>query len=76
MKKLTLAVALLGAAGLLAACGGEGSGSEAAPEDGNALTDPMKKVEGVAGDLEKKADEANDAMAAERTVKLSVSGMT
>ena len=80
MKKLSLALALVGAAGLVTACGGDSGDSAGTPPekpaDDSALTQPVKKAEEVAGDLQEKAAEAGEAMAAERTVQLTISGMS
>jgi len=86
MKTFTLTLALVGAVGLIAGCGG-GSADDAAPpaeetEGGSALTRPITKAQEVAADLSNKADEANAAMDAvaaateSRTVTLAIVGMT
>ena len=76
MKKLSLALALVGAAGLVTACGGDaGDESGSAPENKSgesALTDAIDKAEGVAADVEKQAE----AMSEERTVTLQINGMS
>jgi hypothetical protein len=77
MKKIKLALALAGAVGLVAACGG-GSGEEAGtpPEEtgSNAVMAPIENAEAAVADVEKAAE---GGMSTEmQTLSFTVEGMS
>ena len=72
MNKITLALALAGAVGLVAACGGgsgEESGTAPAESGSNAVTAPIESAEAAAGNMEAAASETH-------TLTFAVDGMT
>ena len=72
MKKFKLALALAGAVGLVAACGGgSDDAAETAPDESgsNAVTAPIEKATDAVADLE-------NAASTSQTLTFSVDGMT
>lgn len=70
MNRTMITMALLGAAGLVAACGGEGGDTGGTTEDSGAgITAPIDAAGDAAADLEKAASQTH-------TLTFAVDGMT